>query len=300
MIGMTTTPSVPLPVTSDRAVAIDLVACAAVSIAICVASDRLLAMSVFVPLVLAARFVIWRSLAADEGVASPRAEAAFLGVCTVLGAANDWNSVVRHHIYDYDVPVYFPELGSIPLWMLLYWGLIVRSMATLSGWTRLSPLRASDDTVRLPWGWRESALMKVAIEVLLVVGTRQCIYRWYLDPLWSWLPFALAIGLYVMLFPRRRGELVLGGIVLVGGPAIEVLYIHVGRLHHYHLGWLGGVPLWIALWWVLAVWVWSDIAPRLLRYLDATLSAQNADVAQDPCRIGEDTYEDSRCCEDWK
>jgi hypothetical protein len=255
-----------LPVVSDRLLAIDLLACVAVSVAICAASDRPALMSLLVPAVLLGRFLAWKSLALNERGGSVRAEAIFWTVCTLLGAVNDWNSVVRHRIYDYDVPVYFRGLSTVPFWMLLYWGLVLRSLASLARWARLSPARVSDNGLRLPGGVIDSAVAKLAIEGLMVIGTRQCIYRWYLDPLWSWLPFAFGVIAYALLFPRRHADVALSGIVLCGGPAVEMLYIHVGRLHHYHLGWIGGVPLWIALWWVLAAWVWSDIAPRLQRF----------------------------------
>lgn len=35
------------------------------------------------------------------------------------------------------------------------------------------------------------------------------------------------------------------------------------RLDASHLGWFGGVSLWIVLWWLLAVLVWKDLAYRL-------------------------------------
>lgn len=53
-------------------------------------------------------------------------------------------------------------------------------------------------------------------------------------------------------------------LVLALGAIVEVAYIQGGGLHRYHLGWIGGVPLWIALWWPLAVLVWGDLARRLL------------------------------------
>ena len=55
----------------------------------------------------------------------------------------------------------------------------------------------------------------------------------------------------------------LAGAFLLAGTAIESLYINVGGLHQYHLGWFGGVPLWIALWWTLSLVIWDDFSGRL-------------------------------------
>jgi len=99
--------------------------------------------------------------------------------------------------------------------------------------------------------------------LLLALGTRQTIYRFYDDPLWSWLPFAAALALYPLLFGLTRHEARLAGLTLAVGPLVEVLYIQVGGLHRYPLGWIGGVPLWIALWWVLAVLLWRDLGSRI-------------------------------------
>ena len=98
-----------------RSLAVDGAAVLAISITICAGSDQLLFMSVFVPAVVVARFVAWARLQP----ARPRrlgAEAVFFSLCTLTGGLNDWRSVVGHGIYDYDVPVYFPELTTIPLW----------------------------------------------------------------------------------------------------------------------------------------------------------------------------------------
>jgi hypothetical protein len=97
----------------------------------------------------------------------------------------------------------------------------------------------------------------------LALLTRQTIYRSYDDPIWSWLPFALALAAaWIVLRPdRRRLGLLLG--VGVAGPMVEVLYIQVGHLHRYRLGWLAGVPLWIVLWWVLAVLILEQLLARV-------------------------------------
>lgn len=244
---------------SHRALAIEATAVGLVSAAIITASDRVLLMNALVPAVIVARTAAVLALPRVERGTTVPVELALLGVCTVLGGGNDWLSVVHHGVYDYDVPVLFPELGAIPLWMLLYWGLVLRAIATLTRWRGLDPPERPRDAVRLgPWR-RESAPLKLTLQLALVVGTRQAIYRFHHDPILSWLPFAAALALYVLLFGLDRHERRLALLFLVGGPLVEVLYIQLGGLHRYPLGWLGGVPLWIALWWVLAVWVWKDL-----------------------------------------
>jgi hypothetical protein len=252
-----------VPVVGDTALAIDAFAIAAISAVICVASRQLVFMTAFVPAVIALRFGAWARLPPGERPASLSREIVFFAICALVGGFNDWNSVVRHRIYDYDVPAEFPGLSTIPFWMLLYWGMILRAAATLAQWQRLKPPERLRNAIHLPNAVIESAALKVIVSLLLVVVTRQSIYRYANDPVLSWLPFAAALPVYALLFRPSRHGLWLAGVALVAGPAIEVLYIQVGRLHHYQLGWLGGVPLWIALWWVLAMWVWSDVALRL-------------------------------------
>ncbi|MCC6524310.1 MAG: hypothetical protein IT373_16750, partial [Polyangiaceae bacterium] len=38
-------------------------------------------------------------------------------------------------------------------------------------------------------------------------------------------------------------------------------------LHRYALGWLGGVPVWILLWWVLGMLLVADFGARLFARL---------------------------------
>lgn len=251
--------------TTDRQMAVDAVAVLVVSVAILVASDRLVLMTVLVPVVWLARlvlFVRWSPPGRRPGV-----EAAFLILCTLLGGFNDWMSVVHHRVYDYAVPVFSPDLTTIPFWMLLFWGLVLRSVASFAWWRGLDPGAAPSNRVGFGPLRRDSAPLRVALQLALVLGTRQVIYRTHDDPLWSWLPFAAALGLYALLFGLDRADRRLALAFAVGGPLVEVLYIQLGGLHRYHLGWLGGVPLWIALWWVLAVLIWKDLSPRLLRLL---------------------------------
>ena len=103
--------------------------------------------------------------------------------------------------------------------------------------------------------------------MLLVLATRQLLYRYYLDPVLSWLPFAVALLAYAALFGVPAHERRLAALAALGGPAVEIAFIHIGGLHHYHLGWFGGVPLWIILWWILAVLIWNDLSARLLELL---------------------------------
>ena len=250
-----------IPPDSDRLVGLDFLVIILVSLAIALWSHRLIWMSIFVPAVICIRLVIIARYAKKLSV-NIRAEFTFWAICTVLGGFNDWNSVVHHQIYDYTVPHFF-SFTSVPLWMLLYWGMILRFFARLARWDRLSP--PSYPSNKTGFGSREiqSAYVKVIIQLLLVIATRQMIYRYYLDPIWSWVPFAVAFILFVILFGFLRHDLWLVCLFLIGGPMIEILYIQVGGLHTYHLGWIGGVPLWIVLWWVLVILIWKDLALRI-------------------------------------
>lgn len=231
------------PSTPDRVLVLDGAVVGLVSVAICVAADRLLFMSVFVPLVLLARLVAWKRL--RLGPILP--ELAFLLICTLIGAFNDWNTVDRHGVYEYTVPVYQHAISSIPLWMLLYWGLILRFIASLAWSARLGPTPARRHPARL------------LIMLALVLATRQAIFRWYDDPWLSWLPFAAAGLAWWHLLKPDAHDRRLAALAIVAGTATEAIYIQIGGLHHYGLGVLGGVPLWIILWWPIAVLVWKEL-----------------------------------------
>jgi len=248
---------------SDRVFAVDAVAVGVVSAGICLASQRPAWMSALVALVLVLRFAAWVRLPGGERRGSLAAELAFFALCIAIGAFNDWNSVVRHRIYDYAVPAFFPSISSIPVWMLVYWGMILRFLATLCCWEGLAPSPRLQDETHLPGRIVESPWLKVGVELLLVASTRWLVYRHYGDPLLSWLPFAAALALYAGFFRPGRHARRLAGIVAIGGPAVEIAYIQLGGLHRYQLGWLAGVPLWIALWWVLAILIWDDLSARL-------------------------------------
>jgi hypothetical protein len=265
---------------SDRAFAGDAMAVGVVSAGICLASQRPALMSALVAVVLALRFAAWARFAAGERWGSLASELAFFALCTAIGAFNDWNSVVRQRIYDYAVPAFFPSISTIPLWMLVYWGMILRFVATLCRWQRLAPPAALRDEIHLPGRIVGSPWLKVGVELLLVALTRWLVYRHYGDPLLSWLPFAAALVLYAGLFRPDRHGCRLAGIALLGGPAVEIAYIQLGELHRYQLGWLGGVPLWIALGGVLAILIWDDLSARLQALLAGLEAADRGSAAR--------------------
>lgn len=250
-----------VPPTSDRAVLIDVLAVCVISLVLCATHSALAWMLAVVPTVIALRMLAWRSLPIAER--GPwRLELAFMAACIVLGAFNDWNSVHRHRVYDYTAELEVAPWSLVPLWMLLFWGMILRLVVTVGRWKRLGGWTTPLRRVVLPGRTVQSPSLALALELLIVLATRQAIYANYLDPLWSWLPFALALVVYLALLrppaPARRLML----LAAVVGPLVEILYIQVGHLHHYALGWLGGVPLWIALWWVLAIPIWVDVSLR--------------------------------------
>ena len=108
---------------------------------------------------------------------------------------------------------------AIPVWMLLYWGMILRFVATLCRWERLAPPPFPADDIHLGTRVITSPRLKVAGEIALTVATRQMIYAYYLDPLLSWLPFAAALVIYVAVFRLARHERVLLALAAIGGPA---------------------------------------------------------------------------------
>ncbi len=252
----------------DRAFALDLGTIVVISAAICAYAHDLARMSVLVPVVLGLRTALFLALPDEQRDTSRRGELALLAVATLLGAFNDWSSVVRHRIYDYTVPTDLGRLSTIPLWMLLYWGMILRFVLTLCHYRRLALPPAPRGLPGLDVG----AKARLAVLLGVVVVTRQCIYRLYDRPILSFVPFVVALVAFLLVVrpdPRRRG--LLAG-VLVLGPAVEVLYIQVGHLHAYRLGVLFGVPIWIALWWGLAVLVWEELGTRLQRGLESLLA----------------------------
>ncbi len=248
-------------IASDRAAAIDGAALAVLIGAILAGAAHPTAMLVAVALLLIARTAAWTTLpAAERG--GLRGELALLALATVLGAANDWNTVVVHGVYDYTVPHGLPLDRAIPPWMLLAWGLILRGLITLGRWHRLGPPARPDDRVGLIHR-RPRPALRVALLLALVAATRLAVYRWGADqPLLSWLPFAGALLAWALLFGVTAHTLRFAVIVAIGGTALEALLIQVAGLHWYPVGWLGGVPLWIALWWPLGGLIWCELAAR--------------------------------------
>lgn len=247
--------------TGDRAAAIDLGALAIVVAGALAFSQRLPVISALVGVVIVGRFVALSLLARDRPLL---AELILFLLCALVGGLNDWNTVVRHGVYVYTVPADLPSLSSIPTWMLLVWGLVLRALARLASWRRLGPA-GEGSTPRPLATWR------LAVLLALVAATRQSIYRLAHDPLLSWAPFAAALVIALVVgWPAVRARR-LALLALAVGPVAEALLIRVAHLHAYALGWLFGVPIWIVLWWSLGVLVWGDVAPRLERAIGAVV-----------------------------
>lgn len=265
----------------DRAVALDAAAVLAAGVAACAFAGSPRLMAGVVAAAYAARMAAWARLPREERPHGLGVEAALLAGCAALGAFNDWNTVVRHGVYAYGVPSDLEQLSSIPAWMLAYWGLILRFVATLGGWPRLGP-SARDQGLGLRAG-----APRVAVSLALVLATRQAIYRLWDDPLLSWLPFAAALGVHALALGWGPRERRLAALAAVLGPLAEAALIGVGGLHRYALGWLGGVPLWILLWWVLATLVWGELARDVAAWAAAAGPAgQRAAANSRPSSIG--------------
>lgn len=249
--------------TGDLAVALDVAVIVAASALVCTRAHDLATMRVAVPLLLAGRWLAWTALPLRERDTGAITEAALLAGAALLGGFNDWLSVDRFGVYDYLVPTDLGGVSRIPSWMLLLWGMLLRLPLTLARWRRLGLPRHPDT---LFWGDRPVGGLGARLGLLaaLILGTRQLVYRLHEHALWSWLPMALALGVLVVAFRPGARRLAFVAMVLVLGPAVEAVYIRVGGLHAYELGWLAGVPLWIALWWGVGVLAWEEVAGRLL------------------------------------
>ena len=145
--------------------------------------------------------------------------------------------------------------------------MILRLVARVARWRALDPPDEPVDRVRIGPLTLDDGWSKVALELALVLATRQMVYRFFAHPILSWLPFAAALVLWVALLRPTRYDWRLAGVALAFGPLVEVLYIQAGGLHRYHLGWFAGVPLWIVCWWVLAIPIWADLSLRIQRRL---------------------------------
>ena len=234
-------------------------------------------MTVLVPVVWVGRTWAWARVR-PAGAHSLVAELAFAAIGTVVGGFNDWSSVDVYHIYDYGVPTDLPGVSSLPVWMLLYWGLILRFLATLALFEGSGADPVPRNIVRLGRYASTRSCVKIGVQLVLVVATRQAIYRTYLDPVLSWLPFVAATAIHFALFGWDHRDRWLVVLALAVGPLVEIAYIQVGGLHRYHLGWLGGVPLWIALWWAVAVLIWRDLAPRLLGLIATIVASEREPI----------------------
>lgn len=246
---------------SSKAIALDASAVGLISFLICIASDQLMLMTIAVPGIIVLRTLLIPVVLKDENPDLIK-EVLFLVICTVLGGFNDWNSVDGKSIYQYNVPHYF-EFSTIPIWMLIYWGMILRFIASLSWWEKLDPDKHVSNNLALGTVSYENKWGKIIGQLVLVLITRQFIYVYYNDPLLSWVPFNVALLLFALIFGFSKNDLKLMVLFLFGGPLIEILYIEIGGLHSYHLDWLGGVPLWLVLWWLLIVIIWKDLSARI-------------------------------------
>ncbi len=238
-----------------------------IGVAICLAGQHLAFMTGLVALAF-----VFRVLLAPQLGGSMGRELALLGICTAVGAANDWNTVVLHDVYSYDVPSALPVHGAIPVWMLLYWGLILRFVSSLGRWPALGP-EGPADQVGLPGRRWIHPVGRLGVQLVLVLATRQAIYRFFDDPVLSWLPFAGAAVLWWLLLGLSAHDSRLALLAVTVGTASEAALITVGGLHRYELGLIGGVPLWIILWWPLAVLVWKDIGGRIETALQGSAAA---------------------------
>ncbi|MBT3981774.1 MAG: hypothetical protein HOE90_10500 [Bacteriovoracaceae bacterium] len=240
--------------TNGKSLLVDTFVIVAISILICFFSKKLLLMSIVVPLILAVR-LIYTLIRFDE----KKQEIILYTICTILGAFNDWNSVVGKGVYDYHAPVYFPEFSTIPIWMLLYWGMILRYMAAVAWWPGLGKDVELKNEVHLGSKVWKSTPTKIILQLAIVFVTRQFIYHYYLDSVLSFAPFVVALILYSLIFRPNKREIKLGLLCISLGTVVEILYIGAGDLHYYHHGILFGVPIWISLWWSLSVIIWKDI-----------------------------------------
>jgi hypothetical protein len=252
-----------------RVVGVDLAALGAVTALALVGAHELALMQVLVPLLVVLRFVGWAA-AARPTRAALVGEVAFFALCVLLGGGNDWLSVAHHRVYDYLVP---SDLGFSPLpsWMLLYWGFILRTICAVGnaaalGLAQPTPCEGADPSPRGPPWWR-TGWPRLAIQLALVLATRQAIYRLYAEPLWSIVPFAAALAIYLAVLRPTWPELRFALGVLVLGGAAEVALIQGAGLHRYALGW---VPVWIVLWWALGALVWRELGERLRVSLNLT------------------------------
>lgn len=239
-----------------------------VALAVLALASRPLAMAFVVTAVVLGRFALFSRAYPGRSLA---VELVFFALCTVVGAANDLHTVVVRGVYTYAVPTELAAGPAIPLWMLLFWGAILRFVFALTGWARLDPPAAG----RVVLG-RRSPVRTLALVGLVVLGTRASVFAFYADPLLSWLPFAVGLVVYALAGGATRHDAWLAAIALVAGPLVEALFIQLAGLHAYALGWLAGVPLWIVLWWALATWIVKDAGALAYAAIERALASSGA------------------------
>ncbi|MBI2069630.1 MAG: hypothetical protein HYT79_03430 [Elusimicrobia bacterium] len=236
-------------------VLIDAGAVAIVGIAVLACADRPVFMLFLVSAVFGLRFFLWRLWVRRNKSHSMAAEIVFVACCAAIGAFNDWNSVDGHGVYHYRAALLFPWISTIPFWMLLYWGLILRFLASLLNVRKFF----------LTGPTQGGGLFKrAAFAGILVLLTRQAIYRFYADPWMSWLPFAAALLGALTFYRPGPLKIVILSVMTAMAVGTEILFIQTAGLHEYYLGVIGGAPVWIMLWWFLAFIVWGDLSVSLL------------------------------------
>lgn len=238
----------------------DFIAVIVISALILLSVDNEMIMSVVVASVVVWRNLIYPLIKKD----SLSSSLVFYIICVLLGGFNDWRSVDVKKIYEYHAPTSFPDFSSIPLWMYLYWGIILCLMSRLGRWNWGRSYVNSDEL--LPWFKKglTSPVMKILGQLLLIFITRQTIYTNYLDPFYSWFPFVVAIVAYVIVFRVNVQDILFFFTAIILGTIVESAYITLANLHFYHLGIIYGVPVWITLWWGLSVLIWRDLSYRIL------------------------------------
>jgi hypothetical protein len=261
---------------SSRLTAIDAAVIAAVSLAICTMSQHLWFMTLFVILAIAVRFWALYKVAAKENI-SMVGEGIFFTICAVVGAAYDWNAVAVRSLYFYLVPNFFPTL-PIPVWMMLYWGMILRGLARFARWRALSPPPSPAKSIgisdmRIDAGW-----LKVIAELAIMFLAGRAIGKLYMDPILSWLPFAAGLGIYLILFPPEKHDLKLLMVGLFVCPAIEIAYVRTGDLYKFYLDDIYGAPVWLFFWWMLAILTWKDLAFRMERLIGRVFGGARGSV----------------------
>ena len=236
---------------STRQMAFEATLVGIIALAVLGLASRPLAMALVVTAAGLGRFALFSRAYPGRSLA---VELLFFALCTLVGAANDLHTVVVRGVYAYAVPTELAAGPAIPLWMLLFWGAILRFVFALTRWERFGP---EPDAGRVVFGRRSPALALALVAVVVLV-TRASVFAFHGDPPLSWLPLALAPAVYALAGRATRHDAWLAGIALVAGPLVEALFIQIAGLHAYALGWIAGVPVWIVLWWALATWIVKD------------------------------------------